>query len=76
MPKSVDPGRVTALQLRVCVILKYWIDNHGDEYRLLIIIIHFTNITIDLMMTWPPKLNNLLIPTSVMLAMVRCPYYY
>lgn len=32
VPKTVDPSRVPALQLRVCVVLKYWIDNHGDEY--------------------------------------------
>eukprot|EP00026_Physarum_polycephalum_P002344 Phypoly_transcript_02350.p1 GENE.Phypoly_transcript_02350~~Phypoly_transcript_02350.p1 ORF type:complete len:840 (+),score=167.09 Phypoly_transcript_02350:149-2668(+) len=31
VPPTVDSSRVLALQLRVCVLLKYWVDNHGDE---------------------------------------------
>lgn len=32
VPSTVDTSRVPALQLRVSVVLKYWIDNHGDEF--------------------------------------------
>lgn len=28
----MDASRVPALQLRVAVLIKYWIDNHGDEF--------------------------------------------